>query len=373
MLNFLQQLQAGIGLLPSYLSFLIVVLVILPTIVTLLLRFTLYRYLVRLGVWVRGVLVGERYVDQPGIIHLLERRTDQASHHLEQVNTAALIEGAYSQEEFPFVGFSLRCEAVDYFSRTLPNLLLAFGLLGTFLGITINLGSLSQIITQANIRDVGTLVQQLNQPLQGMGIAFISSLIAVVCSSVLTVANLYWNTALAKSALLNSLEDYFDNIYLPTLGTHPPVGKAVDRLVNELSHFLTQFSRVTQATLQQALTKPIEQLVETNDRNSQLAEQIYRGLFQSSETIADSAKIFQQAANTIEQSKFAEKLSTATADLAIAQNQFSQSSLVLKRSTQSIEFTLETLQSSVQRMLQISEEISQLNQKYVAVLSTLER
>ncbi|MGD1919943.1 MAG: hypothetical protein ACFCAD_14270 [Pleurocapsa sp.] len=72
---------------------------------------------------------------QPQIVDNLEARFRQASLKLEQVNTMALIDGLYSQEKLKFLGISLRCEQWDYFCKALPNLLLAFGLLGTFIGI----------------------------------------------------------------------------------------------------------------------------------------------------------------------------------------------------------------------------------------------
>ncbi|NES82418.1 MAG: methyl-accepting chemotaxis protein [Moorea sp. SIO2B7] len=364
----MEQIASGFSLLPGYLIVLAIVLVILPTIVAVILRYFLHRHLKFLGTKVRRLLGGTRKGNQPKIIENLEQRYLEASRNLEQVNTGALVDGIYSQEKFRFFGLPLRCESVDYFCRILPNLLLAFGLLGTFLGITINLTSLSQTINKVDINDIKTLVGELNTPLQGMGIAFITSLIAVTCSSFLTVINLSWNTTLSKSGLINSLEDYLDNIYLPQLPTNTPMDQAVDRLVTEFSGFLSGFGNRIEQALEKSLAHPIQQIAENNQKTTQLAEQVYSGFLKSSDLIEKGANSFRQAANTIEQSKFAEKLSSATADLSIAQNQFSQSSLVLKKSTQSIEFTLDNLHISGQKMLEIAEEISNLNQKYATII-----
>jgi hypothetical protein len=84
--------------------------------------------------------------------------------------------------------------------------------------------------------------------------------------------------------------------------------------------------------------------------------------------IEHSAQIFQQAASTLEQSRFPEKLSSATTDLAIAQNQFSQSSLVLQKSTQSFESTLDSMQKLSRKFIAMSEEISSINQKYTTLI-----
>jgi hypothetical protein len=363
MFDFFHQIGQGFSLLPSYLQFLTIFLIILPTIIAILLRFYLERHLHFLSNCVTRISRGVSPEEQPKMLRTLEVRFQQASQDLDQINTAALIDGVYSQERFFFLGLSLRCESVDYFSRILPNLLLSFGLLGTFLGITINLANISQTISQVEIDNIRSLVQELNQPLQGMGIAFVTSLIAVACSALLTVINLSWNTSLAKSELINLLEDYLDNIYLPQLPSHNPVEESVNQLVNEFGKFLARFEVAFAQVIEKSLGERIEQFSYENQQVKELVTQVYSGLIDSSRTIEKSATSFQKAANVIEQTRFAEKLSAATADLAIAQNQFSQSSLVLHRSTQSLEETLRALQRSMQRVVEISEEISILNQR----------
>ncbi|MGB5596408.1 MAG: methyl-accepting chemotaxis protein, partial [Crocosphaera sp.] len=205
-----------IKLFPLYLIILTLFFVIFPTILAISLRISLYRYLVDAANKVRILLNNQdsRGI-QPKIVNILEERFKQASLVLEKVNTEALVDGVYSQENFPFFWGSLSCDKWDYFCRLLPNLLLAFGLLGTFLGITINLYNLSETISQVGNEvgnEVENFIDKFQIPLQSMGIAFITSLIALVCSSLLTLLNLRCNTTSAKYALMSSLEDYLDNI-----------------------------------------------------------------------------------------------------------------------------------------------------------------
>ena len=357
-----------ISLIPSYLVFIAIVLVILPTFLTIFLRYALYRHIYLLAKKVRRLLLGERELEQPIIIQQLQNRLQQINKtNLEETNTVAIIEGAYSQEKFSLIGLSLGCETIDYFSRVLPNLLLAFGLFGTFLGITINLASLSQTITQVDISDIRSLVAELNQPLQGMGIAFITSLIAVGCSAILTVINLIWNTNIYKSNLFSYLEDYLDNIYLPLLPQENTVQTSINAFATELGNFLEKFSYQIEETVRQSIANPVQQLVAENKKTNLMAQQVYGGLRDSATTIEKGANSLKKAASTIEESKFAQNLSAATSDLAIAQNQFSQSSLVLKKSTQSLEFTLDTVNKSVQELVTVGEEISKLNEKYMEI------
>lgn len=157
---------------PGYLIFITLVLVVLPSIATILIRLALYQHIFLLEEKVRRLINRQSPGQKPKIIEELERRFRETSKNLDQVNTAALIDQVYSQEKV----WGFTCEQIDYFCRILPNLLLAFGLLGTFLGITLNLGVLSQTINQTNTSNVGNLVAELKKPLEGMSIAFTTSL-----------------------------------------------------------------------------------------------------------------------------------------------------------------------------------------------------
>ena len=165
--------------LPPYLIFIIFVLVIIPSIVTIFFRIALYRYLTDSADKVQVLIKRGIRGKQPEIVEKLEQRFNEDSGKLEQMNTGALIDQIYSQEKVN----GLTCEQIDHFCQILPNLLLAFGLLGTFSGITINLTALSQTINQTNASDVTSLVTELKQPLAGMSIAFTTSLTGLFFSA----------------------------------------------------------------------------------------------------------------------------------------------------------------------------------------------
>ncbi|MBC1258899.1 hypothetical protein GNE54_26145, partial [Trichormus variabilis V5] len=158
---------------------------VIPSVITIFLRFKLYQHLVSLEEKVRRLINRQSRGQQPKILEELESRFQQASNNLDQVNTVALIDQVYSREKIN--GFT--CEQIDYWCRILPNLLLAFGLLGTFFGITSNLAEISQTINQNNSNNVNDLVSALNKPLEGMSIAFVTSLTGLLFSSILTVFN----------------------------------------------------------------------------------------------------------------------------------------------------------------------------------------
>lgn len=336
----MQQIFGILNLIPGYLVFLAIFLVIVPTIVAILLRFCLYRHLRSLAIKTRRLLAGVKLESPPKIITKLEQRLADTRLDIDRLNTASVIEGAYLQEKFYFLGLSLSCDFVDILGRILPNLLLSFGLLGTFMGITFNLANLSQTITQVDINDVRNLVEELDRPLQGMGIAFTTSLIAIACSSLLTVLNLLWNTNLVKASLLSSLEDYIDNIYLPTINPVGSLESAIAQFSQDFDGMVHKLGGTIEASMTKAFAK-----------------------------IQTSAETFEQAAQAIDNSRFPDKLAAATSNLAIAQNQFSQSSLVLQQSTQSFEHNLNSMQKVTTKFLELNQKVNQISQQYANLVN----
>jgi len=366
-------------LIPSYLIIFTFVLVVLPSIAAFVSRWSLYQHLVGEADKVKMLIGGNKSVTEPQTVRNLKSRFKQASIQLDNVNTAALIDQVYSQEKIKvhFLVFTkeVGCDQIDYFCRILPNLLLAFGLFGTFLGITISLSALNQTINQTDVSNVSSLVAKLQKPLQGMNIAFISSLTGLSFSVVLTIFNWVKNTSQAKYRLISSLEDYLDNIYQPTIDGHTRLDKAVDRMANLQNEFLTNFGNNVRDVVEQSLGKVAKEIAEENKKANELAKQVYEGFTISSGTISAAAtefkiageelkaksEIFKQAAETFDKSQFPQRLSDATADLANTQTRFSQSAASLAETVISIA----TAVSEVQRL---GEEIRSVNQTSVKVL-----
>ncbi|AFW93594.1 hypothetical protein ANA_C10800 [Anabaena sp. 90] len=363
---------------PLLLLYLVFIILSIVTIVTIFLRRSLYRYLILLTDKVQRLIKTGLRGEQPKIIQTLEDRFQQASKQLEQVNTGALIDQIYSQETIK--GFT--CEQIDYLCRILPNLLLAFGLLGTFLGITINLSTLSQTINQTNASDVSNLVTELKKPLQGMSIAFSTSLIGICLSSILTISNGIWNTSFAKYQLISSLEDYLDNVYFPEVQGDTRLDKIVNRMVSQQDEFLTNFGETVRKAVEQSMGKVAKQIADGNKETTDLARQVYEKFTVSAGTISSAAnefrssmselnitsQIFKQSAETFNKSEFPLKLSLATVDLGNTQQKFSESATSLAATTELIINALVEIENSSQSLINLGEEIKSMNQTSIQVL-----
>ncbi len=353
--------MALLNLFPSYLILLTLVLVIFPTVLAVGIRIALYKHLQKSTAKVKRLIRGKSRGVQPKIVSNLENRFKIASSQLDDVNTAALVDSLYHAEKFTFMSKSLRCEKWDYFVRVLPNLLLAFGLLGTFLGITLNLTGISTLIDINNV-DVQSLGEKLKTPLESMGIAFITSLIGLACSSLLTVINLIFNTNLAKVNLISSLEDYLDN----TVKGNSRLDKAVNRMVEKQETFLNNFHTEVTRVLESSLREVAKEIAERNQETAKLVTQVCerltetagtlstgattfqrsafelneqvpiitqanREFTQSSQELKNSVLLFKQASELIEKSNFSGNIESFTASLAETQGRFSQSTAILEQ------------------------------------------
>ena len=350
---------------PSYLVNLILVFVVLPFFTAVFLRFVLYCHLAYLYKRVKKLIreekssedLAENLESEPEMIKRLLTRFKKASGVLEQVNTPALIDQIYSQER---VG-CLFCEQIDYFCRILPNLLLAFGLFCTFLGITSNLTALSQTLSQTNATsDISALVHKLQEPLQGMGIAFIGSLVGLISSAVLTLFNLKFNTTFVKFQLTSSLEDYLDNIYQPTIEGHSRLDKAVEKMVSTFDGFLYRFGQTVRDAVEFSLKENIQDIRNANIKASDLATEVYSRFLNASGTLERGAVIFREFAEVIERTEFPTQLSTLTEGLASAQRNLSQSSLLLNDSMKFTESATKLLHSSVVEIAHLNEKTTQV-------------
>ena len=169
-------------LIPPYLIIFIILLIILPSAIAFFIRISLYNKIL-------GITNDIANNKSEAKIAKIKESFRKASVGLKLTNTLALLETFYNEQKM----FGLRYDKWDYFCKSLPNLLVTFGLLGTFLGITFNLGDISEIINQDGSSS-SFVVGNLEAPLQSMSIAFVSSLAAILFSASLTVVNFICNT-----------------------------------------------------------------------------------------------------------------------------------------------------------------------------------
>ena len=358
-----------VQIIPPWLVGVTLLIVVMPTIIAIGIRYQLYRYLTDLVNKVSRLLEHQSPGLKPTILEKLEFRYADASRKLEHVNTAALVDTVYSQEYISVLGMNFRCDQAENFCRTLPNLLLAFGLLGTFIGITANLYNIGEAIRVSEAgADIEVFIQKLQPHLQGMGVAFFTSLVAIFCSSFLTSVNLRLNTSAVKYYLIGYLEDYLDNIFKPTVEGDTRLDRAVNRMVQHQEYFLTNFHQKVGLVLEDTFGRSADKIAKESIKANQLAERIYNELSESSgqirtgaETFRTSAEIFKDAATILRDSK------TAVKAWKVLHDQFESSISRFGESTKTMHAMVTTLDESNKAMQKVGEQVLDLSRQSVQV------
>jgi methyl-accepting chemotaxis protein len=328
---------------PLSIIILSIVCVVIPAFIAVYLRWLCYQHLHVLNRDLSRLLNTNIISDRlSGTITRLHHRYAAVSLKTDRVNTIALVEVVYAEQRIHWPKISL--ERIDAYTRVLPNLLLSFGLIGTFWGITTNLISLSGIINSTNASDINELVAALKSPLEGMGIAFISSLAALVVSAFLVFINLILNIGTQKNDLLSGFEDYLDNIYQPSLNGDSKLDKTIDRMANTFDKFLGSFGESIKSAVETALQDKIKEISKAYIRVSEIAVTTYSHLDEASGKISQGADRIQSAALNLNQavkeihdSQFAQSLSKTTAAMGHNVREFEISSLRLSETVVSTE------------------------------------
>ena len=181
----------------------------------------------------------------------------------QDVNTPALISEAVSSK----LGGMLLCER---FLNNAVSLFVTLGLFGTFLGLSLSVSSLTELISYSNTSEWLSVLDSvgggLMSALSGMGVAFYTSLVGVACSIVLTLLRSVFSPAAAREQLETKVELWLDERVAPTLPTRAPKDDAT--LVRQLIDGLNAAA----ASMEMSLHKATDELrAAINDTKAPLA------------------------------------------------------------------------------------------------------
>ena len=167
-------------------------------------------------------------------------------------------------------------------SRYLVGLLVFLGLLGTFWGLLKTIGSVGDVINGLGIDDTNvagffnSLKDGLNAPLEGMSIAFSSSLLGLAGSLILGLLDLNLGQAqnkysqyFEKTLSTNSSPDFVDKVDKPTNIAIQKIYDNLDNIVSALKK-----SAENQNNISKNLDKFNEVLKKINNNSSNLDKQL---------------------------------------------------------------------------------------------------
>lgn len=185
----------------------------------------------------------------------------------QDVNTPAIIADTISNR----LSGLLLCER---FLNNAVSLFVTLGLFGTFLGLSMSVSSLTELLSYSNSSEWLSVMDSVGggllSALSGMGVAFYTSLAGAGASIILTILRTVFNPTTERERLATRLELWLDTEIAPTLATEAVQDErhaiktlvdtlqiSVDEIKNALNTASAAYSASTR-TASAALAKTVE-------------------------------------------------------------------------------------------------------------------
>ncbi len=158
----------------------------------------------------------------------------------QDVNTPAIISNTIGSR----LSGLLLCER---FLNNAVSLFVTLGLFGTFLGLSLSVASLTELIGVSNSSEWLSVMDSVGggllSALSGMGVAFYTSLVGAGCSILLTILRTIFNPQSQREKLETRLELWLDTEIAPSLYTEAAKNDAdlVKRMVQALDAAVSEF------------------------------------------------------------------------------------------------------------------------------------
>lgn len=124
---------------------------------------------------------------------------------IEEINTQAIIEKEFNKN---YSGLN----KAERFVKNAGSLMIIFGLLGTFTGLTVSVGKLLGNLNMADTGSVESMLEVLKGSMSGMAMAFTTSLAGIIGSIISTFVKVLMNPAQQREELMLTIEEYLDNV-----------------------------------------------------------------------------------------------------------------------------------------------------------------
>lgn len=193
------------------------------------------------------------------------------------VNTYAIVESNISKH-WGFILFAER------FQRTAVSLMIILGLMGTFFGLTLSVDRLVKVLT--NLDDLSGVLTTMASSVEGMAIAFNTSLYGIGGSVILTLVRLVFSVEKKREDVTVYIEDYLDNVIAKNFAEEK--FNEYDKLVHAMENVFKEFGTQISLTFTDVVKASTDQI----DNSTEALTMLTGGLKESVETFEKSLATF---------------------------------------------------------------------------------
>lgn len=208
-----------------------------------------------------------------------------------EVNTPALVQNAVNVK---LSGLLL----IERFLNNAVSLFVTLGLFGTFLGLSLSVSSLTELIGYSNtdqwLSVLDSVGEGLMSALSGMGVAFYTSLVGVACSILLTLLRSVFSPQAQREKLETQVELWLDHSVAPTLPTEK--AKDDEDLIRQMIHALDAAAE----SMDKSLKRSTDELKLTLSASQKPLEDFNRTVGSFNEGVRDFSEFNYNLRGTVE-------------------------------------------------------------------------
>lgn len=290
--------------------------------------------------------------DERNLVTSARTRYKRAAERIEDVDAHAIAAGELSSFEAVRIGkLRLSLAAITELAGSAPGVFVTIGLLGTFVGLVLNLGELGSILNMGNGSDSavtpGALVQQLGGILAPMSTAFVSSLGGVFFSL------LYWLVALLMGAnrifedLESLLTAYLEQVVQADCNRYSLLKASVQNMELCLAEFMSKFGERVGAAIENALNRKISDVFDSIKQGGDALVKYANVMDEGAKQMTQSGNAFYKAAVIFDRSSFASDFSRSVSSFLSASDQLSSEALALSENLNALIARSEIVESSL--------------------------
>jgi hypothetical protein len=267
--------------------------------------------------------------DDRNFVTSARTRYRRAAERIEDVDAYAIASGELSSfEALRIWKWRVTMGALSEIMGSAPGVFITIGLLGTFLGLALNLRELSDILSigsGTSSAAPGDLVESLGGILAPMSTAFVSSLGGVFFSLLFWVTGLVIgaNRVAAESEAL--LVAYLEQIVQADCNRFSLMRASVERMELCLAQFMASFSERVGQAIDNAMSQKVEEVFAAikagSNALSRYAETMHNGV----ESLSDSGRVFSEASRYFRNSTFPVEFGKAVSALVGTSDSLSSS------------------------------------------------
>jgi hypothetical protein len=313
------------------------------------------RQLVEMHIYDKGMLNASLQTAKQPLLRDIRERYIALLSHVDNINTAEFSAGEIERLSMRIFGRNLTAASAHSWINQAPGILISLGLLGTFLGLAVGLGEISNALAPGATPD--QTMKTLSAIVAPMGTAFYTSLLGLLLSLVVLIISELSGAKTCLERCESLLSSWLETVLPQELGDKlmTPLKKSIDGLNETVKQLPSVISLSIERGMNAAFAEKLATMFNLNSTIAVEAQNATRQMAAVASNLNESGQDFVMAARVFQQSKFPEALRESVLGLLETKERITDSSESLSARMQEMRDALLVMNSQWQLLAKSAE------------------